>query len=119
MLQLAAHIAQAVEAIRQRWSGSPRVGIILGTGLGSVAARIESEATIDYQAIPHFPRPTAIGHAGQLVCGRLEGVPLVAMEGRFRAYEGYSFQRITCPVRVMRALGAELLIVSNAGGGMN
>jgi purine-nucleoside phosphorylase len=91
----------------------------LGTGLGSVAGHIHAEATIDYASIPHFPRSTAIGHTGQLVCGHLDGAAIVAMEGRFHAYEGYSFAQITFPVRVMRALGAELLIVSNACGGMN
>ncbi len=119
MHELAANIEQAVEAIRQKWQGTPRVGIILGTGLGSVAQQIDTQATLDYESIPHFPRSTAISHAGQLVCGNLEGVPVVAMEGRFHAYEGYSHRQITFPVRVMRALGAELLIVSNACGGMN
>jgi len=119
MDELAAQIEQATHVIRQRWPGKPRVGIILGTGLGGVAQQIDCEAALDYDAIPHFPRSTAISHAGQLVCGRLVGVPLVAMEGRFHAYEGYSHRQITFPVRVMRALGAELLIVSNASGGMN
>lgn len=119
MCELAAQIQQATEVIRRQWSGKPRVGIILGTGLGSVAGQIESEASLEYEAIPHFPRSTAISHAGQLVCGRLEGLSLVAMEGRFHAYEGYTHQQITFPVRVMKALGAELLIVSNASGGMN
>jgi len=119
MDELAAQIEQATHVIRQRWPGKPRVGIILGTGLGGVAQQIDCEAALDYEAIPHFPRSTAISHAGQLVCGRLVGVPLVAMEGRFHAYEGYSHRQITFPVRVMRALGAELLIVSNASGGMN
>jgi purine-nucleoside phosphorylase len=116
---LAAHVEQAVEVVRKHWTGRPQVGIILGTGLGSLAGEIETEAKLDYEQIPHFPRSTAIGHAGQLVCGTLRGVPLVAMEGRFHAYEGYSQQQITFPVRVMKALGAELLIVSNACGGMN
>ncbi len=119
MLELAAHIEEAAAAIRQTWSGSARVGIILGTGLGSLAGQIETEATLDYEQIPHFPRSTAVSHTGQLVCGRLQGVPVVAMEGRFHAYEGYSHRQITFPVRVMNALGAELLIVSNACGGMN
>lgn len=105
--------------IRREWSARARAGIILGTGLGSLAGQIATEATIDYERIPHFPRSTAIGHTGQLVCGQLEGVPIVAMEGRFHAYEGYSHQQITFPVRVMKALGAEMLIVSNACGGMN
>lgn len=119
MLELATEIKQAVDAVRRQWSGRPRVGLILGTGLGSVAERIAAEATLDYEAVPHFPRSTAIGHTGQLVCGKLEGVTIVAMEGRFHAYEGYTQQQITFPVRVMKALGAELLIVSNACGAMN
>jgi len=119
MLHLADQINEAVQAIRQRYTETPRVGIILGTGLGSVAKQIEVEAALPYEAIPHFPQSTAISHKGQLVCGRLSGVPIVAMEGRFHAYEGYSYQKITFPVRVMKALGADLLIVSNACGGLN
>lgn len=87
--------------------------------MGTIAAAIQTEAKIDYSTIPHFPRSTAISHAGQLVCGRIQGVSVAAMEGRFHAYEGYSHRQIAFPVRVMRALGAELLIVSNACGGMN
>jgi len=119
MLELAAQIEEAVEAIQGQWDGKPTVGIILGTGLGGLAERIDTQATLQYQAIPHFPRSTAISHAGQLVCGQLEGVTVVAMEGRFHSYEGYSHRQITFPVRVMKALGAELMIVSNACGGMN
>lgn len=119
MLELAAQIDEAATEIRRSWSKEARVGIILGTGLGGLAQQIEAEGTFGYESIPYFPRSTAISHAGQLVCGRLAGVPIVAMEGRFHAYEGYSHQQITFPVRVMKALGAELLIVSNACGGMN
>ena len=119
MHQLATQIEQSADVIRQHNCATPRVGIILGTGLGSVAEAIRSPTTIDYEAIPHFPQSTAIGHAGTLVCGTLEGVEVVAMEGRFHAYEGYSHRQITFPVRVMKALGAELLIVSNACGAMN
>ena len=119
MRDLANNVEQAVEVIRNHWSGSPRVGIILGTGLGSVASKIDTEAAIDYSAIPHFPRSTAVSHAGQLVCGTLQGVPVLAMEGRFHAYEGYSYQQITFPVRVIKAMGCDTLIVSNACGGMN
>jgi purine-nucleoside phosphorylase len=119
MQQEASEIREAADLIRQQWKGRPRAGIILGTGLGGVAAQIRTEATFDYESIPHFPRSTTVGHAGQLVCGVLEGVPVVAMEGRFHAYEGYSHRQITFPVRVMKALGAEMLIVSNACGGMN
>jgi len=119
MQELAVQVQGAVETIRQRWHGRPTVGIILGTGLGSLAAQIRTEATFDYESIPHFPRSTTMGHAGQLVCGVLEGVTVAAMEGRFHAYEGYSYGQITFPVRVMKALGAGSLIVSNACGGMN
>ncbi len=119
MLGLAGQIEEAAGAIRREWPDRPRVGIILGTGLGGLAEQIATETTLDYEGIPHFPRSTAIGHAGQLVCGELEGLTVVAMEGRFHAYEGYSHRQITFPVRVMKALGAELLIVSNACGGMN
>ncbi|MGB9689420.1 purine-nucleoside phosphorylase [Thermogutta sp.] len=116
---LVQQIHEAVAAVRTRWSRQAHAGIILGTGLGSLAAEIQQEAVILYEEIPHFPRSTTIGHTGQLVCGTLEGVPVVAMEGRFHVYEGYTYQQVTFPVRVMRALGAGLLIVSNACGGMN
>ncbi len=119
MQELALHIDQAVDVVRGHWRGNPRIGIILGTGLGGIAKQIETEATLDYESIPHFPVSTAVSHAGQLVCGKLEGVSVLAMEGRFHAYEGYSYPQITFPVRVMRAMGAELLIVSNACGGIN
>jgi purine-nucleoside phosphorylase len=119
MLHLKSQISAAVDRIRRNWPGSARVGVILGTGLGALAREIEVDATFDYCDIPNFPRSTAVSHAGQLVCGRLAGLPVVAMEGRFHAYEGYTHQQITFPVRVMKALGAELLIVSNACGAMN
>jgi purine-nucleoside phosphorylase len=119
MHNLVADIDEAVAAVRRHWTTHPHAGIILGTGLGSVAEVIQAEATLDYETIPHFPRSTSIGHTGQLVCGKLAGLPVVAMEGRFHAYEGYSHRQLTFPVRVMKALGAELLIVSNACGGMN
>lgn len=119
MRELVTQIEEAAQSIRRRWPGPARVGIILGTGLGSLAGQIETEATFEYPTIPYFPRSTAIGHTGQLVCGKLAGLPVVAMEGRFHAYEGYSYPQITFPVRVMRALGAQLLVVSNASGGLN
>jgi purine-nucleoside phosphorylase len=119
MLNLSNLIDEAVAAIREHWPEQARAGIILGTGLGSLAQQIETQARLEYESIPHFPRSTSISHAGQLVCGRLQGLPIVAMEGRFHAYEGYTHQQITFPVRVMKALGADLLIVSNACGGMN
>ena len=119
MLELANQIDEAVAEIRSKWSGAVQAGIILGTGLGGLAEEIEVDKKIDYETIPHFPQSTTIGHTGQLVCGRLEGVNLVAMDGRFHAYEGYTHRQITFPIRVMKALGAELLVVSNACGGMN
>jgi purine-nucleoside phosphorylase len=112
-------VQAATRAIQARWNGQPRVGIILGTGLGGLVEDVAAEAAIPYQAIPHFPHSTAPTHAGRLVCGRLAGKPVVAMEGRFHLYEGYSLDEITLPVRVMKALGCEVLIVSNACGGMN
>jgi purine-nucleoside phosphorylase len=97
----------------------PKAGIILGSGLGAVADEIETEAAIDYGEIPNFLRSTAVGHKGRLLCGRLAGVPVIAMQGRFHCYEGYSAERATFPVRVIKALGIELLVVSNAAGGLN
>ena len=119
MHELVSQIAQATAVIRQQWRCNARAGIILGTGLGSVASQIETEAVFPYETIPYFPRSTSVGHTGRLVCGRLEGMPVVAMDGRFHLYEGYTSRQVTFPVRVMRALGADLLIVSNACGGMN
>ena len=119
MLELFDQTQQAVAAIRQQWDQTPRVGIILGTGLGGLAEQIEAAVSIDYADIPNFPQSTAISHRGRLVCGTLQGQPVLAMDGRFHMYEGYSLKQITLPVRVMKAMGASLLIVSNACGGLN
>ncbi|MCA9245894.1 MAG: purine-nucleoside phosphorylase [Planctomycetales bacterium] len=119
MLELYQQVEDAVAKIREHWRRTPRAGVILGTGLGTLAEKITVEASIEYEEIPHFPRSTAVSHRGRLVCGELAGVPVVAMEGRFHHYEGYPLQKITLPVRVMKALGAELLVVTNAVGGMN
>jgi purine-nucleoside phosphorylase len=119
MLHLYDQIQEAKQFIQARWPGRPRVGIILGTGLGGLAEDIETDVWLPYEDIPHFPQPTVKSHAGRFVCGRLSGKTVVAMEGRFHYYEGYSLQQITLPVRVMRALGCEVLVVSNACGGMN
>ena len=119
MLHVAGQIDESAAFIRGRWSGKPRAGIILGSGLGAVADEIDVEAAIDYGDVPHFLKSTAVGHRGRLLCGKLCGVPVVAMQGRFHCYEGYSAERATLPVRVMNALGIELLIVSNAAGGLN
>jgi purine-nucleoside phosphorylase len=119
MLEIARQAEEAVAAIRQRWDGTPRAGIILGSGLGDLANEIAAEVTFDYAELPHFPRTTAIGHAGKLVCGRLSGVPVIAFQGRFHLYEGHDAERAGFPVRVLKALGGEALIVSNAAGGLN
>jgi purine-nucleoside phosphorylase len=119
MAELYDQVQEAKAFIEARWRTKPRAGIILGTGLGGLANDIQAEAKIDYAEIPHFPRSTAPSHKGELVCGRLGGHPVVAMHGRFHFYEGYRLQQITLPVRVMHALGANTLIVSNACGGMN
>ncbi len=119
MLELYDKIQAAVAEIRSRWTTEPHAGIILGTGLGGLTQKIAVEAAFDYEAVPHFPRSTTPTHRGRLVCGRLQGLPVMAMEGRFHFYEGYSLKEISLPVRVMRALGARLLVVSNACGGMN
>jgi purine-nucleoside phosphorylase len=112
-------VQEAARAVQAKWAATPRVGIILGTGLGNLVEDIKAEASLDYGEIPHFPRSTAPAHRGRLVCGELGGKKVVAMEGRFHFYEGYSLQEITLPVRVMKALGCDVLIVSNACGGMN
>ena len=119
MLDLHDKIEDAVAEIRKQWDKTPHAGVILGTELGSLVKEIEIEVAIDYGDIPHFPQSTAVSHAGRLVCGTLAGLPIVAMEGRMHMYEGYPLKMITLPVRVMKALGAELLVVSNACGGMN
>ncbi len=100
-------------------SFQPKVGIILGSGLGGLADEIAAMATVVYHDIPHFPASTVKGHSGKLILGKLAGVEVVAMAGRFHYYEGYSMQQVTFPVRVMKALGVELLIVSNAAGSVN
>ena len=112
-------IEAAVSHIRQRWPGTPHAGIILGTGLGSLVKHIDEEASLEYEEIPHFPKSTATGHRGRLVCGKLAGASVMAMEGRFHAYEGYSMEQVTFPIRVMQKMGVDTLIVSNACGGMN
>jgi purine-nucleoside phosphorylase len=112
-------VIEALRAVRRVCNARPRAGIILGSGLGTLADSIEQEAVIPYADIPHWPRSTALGHAGELVCGRLAGVSVVAMKGRSHYYEGYGMDELTLPVRVMRAMGTELLFVSNACGAVN
>jgi purine-nucleoside phosphorylase len=112
-------IEAAAAVVRKRAAAPPEVGIILGTGLGGLAQEIAVEASIPYEEIPGFPLSTVESHAGRLLLGRLGNRSVVAMQGRFHRYEGYGLAEVTFPVRVMQALGARTLIVSNACGGMN
>lgn len=110
---------RAGAVVAARWPARPRCGIILGTGAGMLADRIAQEAVIDYGEIPGFSRSTALGHRGRLVCGHLSGQAVVAMQGRFHLYEGYSVGQATLPLHVMRKMGVEFLFVSNAAGGVS
>ncbi|MFX3625568.1 MAG: purine-nucleoside phosphorylase [Ectobacillus sp.] len=112
-------IEQAASYLKQKYSKTPAIGLILGSGLGVLADEIENAVKVPYSEIPNFLISTVEGHAGQLLFGTLEGVTVVAMQGRFHYYEGYDMQKVTFPVRVMKALGVEKLIVTNAAGGVN
>ncbi len=114
-----AHVEAAAGAIAAAIDLRPRLGIILGTGLGKLAEEIDVRASVAYDDIPHFPISTVESHHGRLLCGHLRGVPVLAMQGRFHLYEGYGPQQVTFPVRVLATLGVETLLVSNAAGGMN
>ena len=116
---LAQRVDTAVAAVRVQTNHEPRVGIVLGTGLGGLVEQVSTEAVIPYGQIPDFPEPTVESHSGRLVFGALGGTPVVVMQGRFHKYEGYSLQQATFPIRVLKRLGAETLIVSNVSGGMN
>ncbi|KMK76102.1 purine-nucleoside phosphorylase [Alkalihalobacillus pseudalcaliphilus] len=113
------NIVETVNFIKEKYQKTPKVGLILGSGLGVLADEIEDPIKVPYQDIPHFPVSTVSGHAGQLVFGHLNGKQVVAMQGRFHFYEGYSMKEVTYPVRVMKELGVEVLIVTNAAGGVN
>jgi purine nucleoside phosphorylase I, inosine and guanosine-specific len=115
-LELIDRIAQT---IRSKITSRPRIGLILGTGLGGVAEKIQNPTVIPYQELPDWPVSTVMGHTGQLVIGDLEGQPVLAMQGRIHYYEGYSMQQVTLPVRVMQRLGIEILIVTNAAGAIH
>lgn len=112
-------IEQSLSSIREKTDFEPKVGIILGTGLGALAKQIEVDTVISYKDITNFPISTVKGHSGELIFGFIDGVRVVAMNGRFHYYEGYSAKEITFPVRVMKYLGIEFLFVSNAAGGIN
>ena len=112
-------VMEATAYVQSRSSMKPGVGVILGSGLGDLATEVQDAAAIPYEEIPHFLRSTVVGHAGRLLIGKLENVPVVVMQGRFHFYEGYTMQALTLPVRVMCMLGAHMLIVTNAAGGLN
>ncbi|UOE96126.1 purine-nucleoside phosphorylase [Alkalihalobacillus sp. LMS39] len=112
-------IAEAVSFLQKKIDVTPHIGFILGSGLGVLADKIENPIKVPYETIPQFPVSTVEGHAGQLVFGQLEGQHVVAMQGRFHFYEGYSLDKVTFPVRVMKSLGVETIIVTNAAGGVN
>ncbi|MFE8702602.1 purine-nucleoside phosphorylase [Cytobacillus sp. FJAT-54145] len=112
-------IQRATDFLKGNYKGEPKIGLILGSGLGVLAEEIEDAVKVPYSEIPDFPVSTVEGHAGQLVFGTLNGVAVVAMQGRFHYYEGYSFEQVTFPVRVMKELGVKTVIVTNAAGGVN
>jgi purine-nucleoside phosphorylase len=119
MSALRKDIDEAVAFLRTRTRIEPAIGIILGTGLGGLAAEIRQDVVVDYGDIPHFPVSTVESHHGKLIFGTLGNKPVVAMQGRFHSYEGYTLQQVTFPVRVMHFLGVRTLLISNAAGGMN
>jgi purine-nucleoside phosphorylase len=118
-LDLYSRAEKAARAIRLRTTDSPRIAIVLGSGLGGFADEFEEQVRIPYQEIPGFVTSTAQGHAGSLVIGKVEGVPVVAMQGRVHYYEGYSLEEVTFPIRTFKLLGLETLILTNAAGGVD
>jgi len=119
MNELRSQIHEAVSLLRSKTSLEPGIGIILGTGLGGLAKEIRQDVVVDYEHIPHFPVSTVESHHGRLIFGTLAGKTVVAMQGRFHYYEGYTMRQVTFPVRVMKSLGVQTLLISNAAGGMN
>lgn len=119
MLDLYDKIAATADFLRSRWPHPIEFGLVLGSGLGPVADLVTERVVIPYRDVPNFPVSTVIGHKGQLVLGRIHGRSVAVMQGRFHAYEGYPQKLITLPIRIMRALGAHSLIVTNASGGLN
>ncbi len=112
-------VSRTVEFLQEKGIREPRVGIVLGTGLGQLVKHIDTIREIPYHEIPHFPLSTVESHKGQLIFGAIGATPVLAMQGRFHYYEGYSMQQITFPVRVLKALGVQQLLLSNAAGGIN
>jgi len=113
------NIEKCLDYIRRKTSFQPEIALILGTGLGDLARRIKAEKVFEYDELPFFPETTVQSHSGKLILGELGGKKIAAMEGRFHFYEGYSLEEVTFPVRVLRQLGAKILVVSNAAGGLN
>lgn len=112
-------IQNAAEYVLNRTADQPQIGIVLGTGLGSFASQIENPVLIPYSEIPYFPQSTVQGHKGNLICGQIGKMHILAMQGRFHYYEGYSMKEVTFPIRVMQAIGIDTVIMSNAAGGVN
>ncbi len=112
-------INEAASYLKSQFSAQPKVGIILGTGLGGLVNEINIEKSIDYKDIPHFPVSTVEGHSGRMIIGKIGHVPVIAMQGRFHYYEGYKMEQVTFPARVMKVAGINTLFVSNASGGLN
>ncbi|MFL6211687.1 MAG: purine-nucleoside phosphorylase [Pyrinomonadaceae bacterium] len=111
--------AHAARVIRARWPEEARIALVLGSGLGAFADDLTDAVALDYAEIPGFARSTVEGHAGRLVCGQVDGVPVAAMQGRFHYYEGYEWEDVTFPMRVLGALGIKVLVLTNAAGGLN
>ena len=119
MTELRRNIEEALDFIRTKTDLKPRIGVILGTGLGGLVKEIKKDVVVDYSSIPHFPLSTVESHQGKLIFGTLSGKKIVAMQGRFHLYENYSLKQVTFPVRVMKFLGVEKLLISNAAGALN
>lgn len=112
-------VNEAADFIKNKMKVEPEIGLVLGSGLGNLVDQIKNQTAIKYEAIPHFPTSTVKGHAGQFVFGTLQGKSVVAMQGRFHYYEGYSLAEVTLPIRTMKRLGIKSLILTNAAGGIN
>ena len=112
-------ISEAAQYLKTKYANTPKIGLILGSGLGVLGEEVENATRIPYEEIPNFPVSTVEGHAGQLVFGTINGVEVVVMQGRFHFYEGYTMDKVTFPVRVMKEIGVEQIIVTNAAGGVN
>lgn len=118
-MAIRSYVQEALEVLQEKVTITPDIGLILGSGLGVMAEQLDDAETIPYTELPHFPEPTVAGHAGQFVFGHLNGVPVVAMQGRYHYYEGYTLTQVTFPIRVLHELGINQLVITNAAGGVN